>query len=77
MRTKFFLYIVLALMAVGLAVFVWAVGDGPKIVKKSENDFGTDKICVQVVTPARNSKTGEIRNFPTPCDVPEGWEVIN
>lgn len=33
-------------------------------------------ICIQVITPARNPQTGEIKEFPTPCDVPEGWEVI-
>lgn len=34
------------------------------------------EICIQVITPARNPETGEIREFPTPCDVPDGWEVI-
>lgn len=29
--------------------------------------------CIQVIAPARNPLTGECRNFPTPCDVPEGW----
>jgi hypothetical protein len=29
--------------------------------------------CVQVIQPARNPKTGEVREFPTPCDVPDGW----
>lgn len=33
-------------------------------------------LCAQVITPARNPETGDIREFPTPCDVPEGWEVI-
>lgn len=33
-------------------------------------------VCIQVVTPARNPETGEIREFPTPCDVPDGWEKI-
>lgn len=33
-------------------------------------------ICIQVITPARNTETGEIREFPTPCEVPTGWEVI-
>lgn len=33
-------------------------------------------VCIQVITPARNIETGEIREFPTPCDVPSGWEVI-
>lgn len=32
--------------------------------------------CIQVITPARNLQTGEVKDFPTPCDVPEGWEVI-
>lgn len=32
------------------------------------------KICIQVITPAQNPITGECKNFPTPCDVPEGWE---
>jgi len=31
-------------------------------------------ICIQVITPAKNSETGECKNFPTPCDVPVGWE---
>ncbi len=34
------------------------------------------RMCAQVITPARNPDTSEIREFPTPCDVPEGWEVI-
>jgi len=32
------------------------------------------KACIQVITPAKNSKTGECRNFSTPCDVPAGWK---
>jgi hypothetical protein len=36
----------------------------------------TDRVCIQVVTPAVNPETGEIREFPTPCDVPETWERI-
>lgn len=33
--------------------------------------------CIQVITPARNSQTGEVRDFPTPCDVPEGWSRLS
>jgi len=29
--------------------------------------------CVQVITPAYNPQTGECKEFPTPCDVPQGW----
>ena len=32
--------------------------------------------CAQVITIARNGETGEESTFSTPCDVPEGWEVV-
>jgi hypothetical protein len=32
------------------------------------------QICIQVVTRAKNIQTGDAKDFPTPCDVPEGWE---
>jgi len=31
--------------------------------------------CPQVITPA-TSPTGECKEFPTPCDVPDGWEIV-
>lgn len=34
-------------------------------------------ICIQVITPARNPQTGECKQFPTPCDVPEGWTKVS
>ncbi len=34
-------------------------------------------VCIQVITPAKNTKTGEVKDFPTPCDVPEGWEIVD
>lgn len=36
----------------------------------------TGTACIQVITPAKNTQTGEIRDFPTPCDIPEGWIKI-
>jgi len=33
--------------------------------------------CIQVVTPARNKTTGEVKDFSTPCDVPPGWEKLD
>lgn len=33
-------------------------------------------MCAQVITPARNPETGEIKEFGTPCDVPEGWDTL-
>lgn len=35
------------------------------------------QICIQVITPARNPYTGETKDFPTPCDVPDEWEVVS
>jgi len=37
---------------------------------------GAGQFCTQVIAPARNPQTGEVRDFPTPCDVPEGWESL-
>lgn len=33
--------------------------------------------CIQVITPAKNSLTGECVNFATPCEVKAGWEKIS
>jgi hypothetical protein len=32
--------------------------------------------CIQVITPAKNPLTGECKEFPTPCDVPPGWQKV-
>lgn len=32
--------------------------------------------CIQVIAPARNRATGEVKEFPTPCDIPDGWEAL-
>ncbi len=34
-------------------------------------------ICIQMITPARNPKSGECKEFPTPCDVPPSWEKVD
>lgn len=34
------------------------------------------EVCAEIITDARNPATGEIRTFPTPCDVPEGWDTL-
>lgn len=34
------------------------------------------KMCAQVITPAKKEKTGECKEFATPCDVPKGWEKV-
>lgn len=40
------------------------------------NKSDRSELCIQVVQKARNPQTGEVKDFPTPCDVPEGWEKI-
>ena len=44
--------------------------------KPAENAQHEDKLCAQVITSARHPEKGDITEFPTPCDVPQGWEVI-
>lgn len=41
------------------------------------SDFENEapQICIQVVTPAV-SPEGSCEEFPTPCDVPDGWDVV-
>ena len=46
------------------------------ILSYGKNPDKTGKVCIQVIQPARNPETGQIREFPTPCDVPAGWENI-
>ena len=52
----------------------------PTTVQENIREAGRDPedgtLCVRVITPAFNPKTNEIREFPTPCDVPKGWDVI-
>ena len=43
----------------------------------SNSSEDTGEVCAQVITEARNPETGEVKEFPTPCDVPEGWEVTS
>lgn len=44
--------------------------------KPQNNNKPKDGVCIQVVTTAVNKQTLELRQFPTPCDVPEGWEIL-
>lgn len=45
----------------------------PAPISSAEPD---GKMCAQVITPAKNLTTGEVKDFPTPCDVPAGWQVL-
>lgn len=38
-------------------------------------DIKEGRLCAQVITFARESDGGTCTAYPTPCDVPEGWQV--
>lgn len=59
--------------------------NGQLKVEKDENGclgtpkcvFSTEKpVCAQVITPAI-SPEGVCKNFPTPCEVPSGWQKVD
>lgn len=44
---------------------------------QKNNSSTSQEVCIQVITSAKNLETGEIKEFPTPCDVPLGWEAVS
>ena len=60
------------LVALAGLVYVNYFLEEESTVQPGENQ----EVCAQVITPARNPDTGDITEFPTPCDVPDGWELI-
>lgn len=58
--------------------FVQQLSDEKKKKLIPPTDISTDsgKICAQVITLAKDPETGECKEFPTPCEVPEGWEKV-
>ncbi len=45
----------------------------PEDLVKKEQEYIA---CIQVIAPARNKTTGEVKYFSTPCTIPEGWEAL-
>lgn len=60
------------LRAVGVFALVFAVTTFAVAFTADAQEF-----CIQVITFAENPETGECEMFPTPCDVPEGWELCD
>ena len=54
-----------------LAILLLVACGSDKSVDVNEGVDG--QVCTQVITPAYDPDTGEAKDFPTPCDVPEGW----
>ncbi len=61
-----------------LGVFVVTFGGILFFALQEDQVFSRDDntMCAQVITPGRNPKTGEVKEFRTPCDVPEGWDTL-
>lgn|SRR3989338_3332301 len=65
---KISVFLIIAALLAVLALLLFKRG--------SVDQDKSTQICAQVITPARNPQTGEIRDFATPCDVPAGWEKL-
>ena len=79
MKTPFVLIIALLLGLGAFLYFEYSLLQGTAVPEETQEVSTPDEeevFCIQVITPARNIDTGEIYEFPTPCDVPDGWEVI-
>lgn len=63
------------ILGYGLAIVVILVG-GYYAFTYYSGLYSDDLGCAQVITDARDPVTGEVRTFPTPCNVPDGWEVL-
>jgi hypothetical protein len=68
MRKIFLLTITLLTITLSLFVSAFSLAQPNKFLNPTK-----DRICIQVITPAKNPITGECKEFPTPCDVPPGW----
>ncbi len=44
--------------------------------RKNINSADSEILCAQVITTAKNPLTGETKDFPTPCDIPAGWTIV-
>lgn len=81
--SNFFIIVLLIGIIVAFAYWIIPSFFTPKTATEEQaRTDGDDRdgeegvVCIQVITPARNPDTGDIREFSTPCDVPEGWETI-
>jgi len=55
--------------------YVNSSGKNEQITNYINGVLNPKEECIQVITPAYNPTTGEEKEFPSPCDVPEGWTV--
>ena len=43
----------------------------------SKENKEIEEVCIQVIISAIDPKTNTCKEFPTPCDVPPGWNAVN
>jgi hypothetical protein len=62
------------ILIITIFFFTWTLSfaQSNKILNSVKNEI----FCIQVITPAKNPITGECKEFPTPCDVPPGWQKV-
>lgn len=76
MHTKVMIRIAAILLSViGVGILIWWLYTHKQPLRMPIN--GEQSNCIQVITPARNPQTGETKEFPTPCEVPAGWEQVD
>lgn len=79
MRFKWILILALAILS-AIAISYLPQWQNKLFVKQPlptpSQSPGNPQVCIQVITSAKDPQTGECRSFPTPCDVPEGWEKV-
>lgn len=75
MGNRFYTTLGVSLVLVAGALILQNGWSGSSVESENQNPM-SDKICAQVITRARNPATSEEQDFPTPCHVPEGWQVV-
>lgn len=70
------LWIGITCMAVGVLLIYWAFHSGNRRIDGVPVAPNEGEVCAQVITAAKNLETGEVVEYPTPCDVPDGWEIM-
>ncbi|TSC76031.1 MAG: hypothetical protein G01um101431_1049 [Parcubacteria group bacterium Gr01-1014_31] len=61
----------------GVAVEYYEMKDGRlNLLARQARGEGSSMVCIQVITRAKSTLTGEEKDFPTPCAVPFGWEPM-
>lgn len=69
--------LIIVVLGAALAAFVFLYAQKPTPQQpNNESAAPPHELCAQVITSALDPETGVIVEFPTPCDVPTGWLVV-